>query len=79
MYHYEHVNGAVFNRPDRVVELSGGPEIYFNSPYVKRWWRTVDLDEAHRIGLEFATGNNPSVGILILDMVRELRELRRRG
>ena len=36
----------------------------------------TDLKEARRTGLEFATGNNPGVGTLILDMVAEIERLR---
>lgn len=37
----------------------------------------TDLKEARRTGLEFATGNNPGVGTLILNMVAEIARLRK--
>ena len=45
VYKYEHVNGNIITKPRLVVEGSGGgPRLYFDSPFVKRWW-VEDLDE----------------------------------
>ena len=38
MYFYEHENGTVQKKPDRVVDMGGGPSEYFDSPFVKKWW-----------------------------------------
>ena len=37
-YFYEHTNGEIIKKPDIVVDMDGGPDIYFDSPFVKRWW-----------------------------------------
>ncbi len=44
MYHYEHTNGQKIPVPEVVVDMAGGPKPYFESPYVKRWWKTDDND-----------------------------------
>ena len=41
-YFYEHVNGEIIRRPAIVVEMGGGPGDYFNSPFVRKWWREGD-------------------------------------
>lgn len=38
MYYYEHINGTVIQKPDMVVDIGGGADEYFDSPFVKRWW-----------------------------------------
>lgn len=38
-YYYEHVNGGVIWKPLWIVDMGGGPQVYFDSPFVKRWWR----------------------------------------
>ena len=38
MYFYEHIDGSIISKPDRVVEMGGGPNEYFTGPFVKRWW-----------------------------------------
>ena len=42
MYYYEHTDGLVHQKPDRVVEMGGGPGDYFDSPFCKRWWHEDD-------------------------------------
>ncbi len=42
MYFYEHKNGTIHRKPDRVVEMADGPFMYFESPFVKRWWHEKD-------------------------------------
>lgn len=37
-YYYEHTDGSIHWKPDRVVEMGGGPYEYFQGPFVKRWW-----------------------------------------
>lgn len=37
-YYYEHENGTIHWKPVFVVE-SIGPYEYFDSPFVKRWWK----------------------------------------
>lgn len=41
-YYYEHENGTVHWKPYIVVDMGGGPEEYFDSPFVKRWWKVVE-------------------------------------
>jgi hypothetical protein len=36
-YEYEHVNGTKHRKPLIVVEMGGGADEYFNSPFVKSW------------------------------------------
>ena len=36
-YEYTHTDGTVHKLPVIVVETAGGPEEYFNSPFVKSW------------------------------------------
>jgi len=36
-YEYIHVNGSTIRKPAIVVDMGGGPEEYFNSPFVKSW------------------------------------------
>ncbi len=38
-YFYEHVNGAIIEKPDIVVETNTTPEEYFAGPFVVRWWK----------------------------------------
>lgn len=38
-YYYEHTDGSIHRKPAIVVEMGGGPRDYFDSPFVKRWWR----------------------------------------
>jgi len=38
-YYYEHINGVVKWKPEFVVDMGGGPEVYFDSPFSKRWWK----------------------------------------
>ena len=42
MYFYEHKNGTVHSKPDRVMEMADGPFVYFESSFVKRWWYEPD-------------------------------------
>lgn len=42
MYFYEHVNGTIISKPDFVVNSAGGPSIYFEGPFVKRYWHEED-------------------------------------
>jgi hypothetical protein len=42
MYYYEHTNGTVISKTDYVVNASGGPGEYFDSPFVVRWWHEED-------------------------------------
>lgn len=42
MYYYEHINGDVIQKPDVVVEMAGGPQIYFASPMCRKWWHEDD-------------------------------------
>ena len=37
-YFYEHINGEIISKPDIVVDMDGGPNSYFEGPFVKRWW-----------------------------------------
>jgi len=39
-YFYEHANGQVIRKPNIVVDSAGGPDQYFDSQFVKRWWKT---------------------------------------
>ena len=41
VYRYEHTNGEIITKPALVVEMGGGPFVYFDSPFVKRWWEDV--------------------------------------
>ena len=46
-YYYEHVDGSVHFKPFVVVETGfDGPEDYFDSPFVKRWWRVREKEDA---------------------------------
>ncbi len=38
-YYYEHTNGEIHYKPFIVVDTGGGPEVYFDSPYCKQWWK----------------------------------------
>lgn len=42
-YFYLHSEGAVIEKPDRVVNFGGGPHDYFNSPFCRAWWHESDL------------------------------------
>ena len=42
-YFYEHTNGSIIEKPDIVVEASGGPHSYFQGPFVRVWWHESDL------------------------------------
>ena len=42
VYFYEHINGRVIMKPSIVVDMAGGPNIYFESPSCKRWWVEYD-------------------------------------
>lgn len=47
-YLYEHTDGSILRKPAVVVDMSGGPEDYFDSPFVKRWWRDSEEPEPER-------------------------------
>jgi len=38
-YYYEHENGEIIFKPFIVVDMGGGPREYFDSSFVKRWWK----------------------------------------
>ena len=42
MYYYKHVNGETISKPDFTVDSAGGPEVYFEGPFVERWWWIED-------------------------------------
>lgn len=42
-YLYQHTDGTIHRKPALVVDSGGGPHEYFDSPFVRRWWR--DLEE----------------------------------
>lgn len=42
MYFYEHVNGEIISKPAFICEVGTTPEEYFDSPFVKRWWKEED-------------------------------------
>ena len=44
VYVYEHVNGTFHEKPAIVVDMGGGPDVYFDSPFVKSWKLTVKED-----------------------------------
>lgn len=48
MYIYIHTNGMPHIKPDGVVEMGGGPDVFFDSPFVERWYyiNTVSLRTA---------------------------------
>ncbi len=48
MFMYEHVSGSILSKPDRVIDMGGGPEVYFNSPFIKRWWYVEDKDSSEK-------------------------------
>jgi len=41
-YFYQHTNGSIIEKPDRVVDFGGGPSLYFDSPFVRDWWWEPD-------------------------------------
>ena len=45
MYFYEHVNGSIIEKVDSVVDSAGGPHVYFEGPFVKRWWHEEEESE----------------------------------
>lgn len=49
MYYYLHVNGEVIYKPNVVVDMGGGPEMYFEGPFVQKWWKITDLDDLDRM------------------------------
>ena len=44
-YYYEHVNGTIHYKTELVVDMMGGPNIYFEGPFVKHWWYICKLDD----------------------------------
>lgn len=42
-YFYEHTEGSIIHKPDRVVDMGGGPLEYFASPFCRSWWRESDF------------------------------------
>lgn len=47
-YWYRHTNGTLHRKVEFVVEASGGPGEYFNSPFVAHWWYGTPEDEPGR-------------------------------
>ena len=43
-YFYIHTNGVRFEKPALVVEMGGGPHVYFDSPFVKQWGIVTCVD-----------------------------------
>jgi hypothetical protein len=42
-YFYEHTNGTIIEKPDIVVDRGGGPYVYFEGPFVVKWWHESEL------------------------------------
>jgi hypothetical protein len=42
-YFYRHSEGAIIEKPARVVNAGGGPYEYFTGPFVMEWWFENDL------------------------------------
>lgn len=47
-YYYLHTNGETIRKPAPVVDAAGGPHVYFDSPFVVRWWR-LDLPKLSEV------------------------------
>jgi hypothetical protein len=47
-YWYIHTDGSIHFKPERVVDMGGGPGEYFTGPFVKRWWYGKFQDGAAR-------------------------------
>ena len=47
-YYYLHTNGEVIAKPFMVVDQGGGPSEYFDSDFVKKWWR-VDTEDEYQL------------------------------
>ncbi len=41
-YFYQHSEGQIIQKPDRVVDMGGGPFEYFSGPFCKSWWIESD-------------------------------------
>lgn len=41
---YRHTNGTLHRKPHFVVMCGGGPEEYFDSSFVRHWWRDGDSE-----------------------------------
>jgi hypothetical protein len=48
MYKYKHVNGQIINKVDIIVEMAGGPSIYFEGDLVQAWWHINDQGQIDR-------------------------------
>jgi len=44
-YEYIHINGETIRKPQFVVDSGGGPEVYFDSPFVMSWKLVVEPHE----------------------------------
>jgi hypothetical protein len=49
MYYYQHTNGTIHKKSDFVVDTGGGPNEYFQSPFVKKWWQLNKLVRGQQI------------------------------
>lgn len=48
-YAYLHTNGELIRKTSVVCEVGTTPEEYFDSPFVKKWWRVTSLEQWHKI------------------------------
>ena len=49
MYYYElYENGKIIAKHDLAVDAVG-PDDYFDSPFVKRWWYVEDTSEQEKV------------------------------
>ena len=56
MYMYEHVSGSILTKPDSVVKMSGGPEVYFSGPFIRKWWHVEDEKDSSEKYLDCSKG-----------------------
>jgi hypothetical protein len=51
-YLYRHTNGEVIRKPCVVVQMAGGPFEYFDSPFVRHWWRDGENEPGYDLSQE---------------------------
>lgn len=57
-YIYLHTNGNLIAKVAYVVDKYSSPKEYFNSPYVKKWWKVKSPDDFEKIQAEAKELNN---------------------
>lgn len=82
-YYYEHTNGTIHWKPFNVVDMGGGPGVYFDSPFVHRWWKVepASHEEGAEQRLQLGAASDPvrDIGSALMQIEAEAEALESAG